>query len=261
MGSQGGIAGGTMGTIITVLVTNLLLSIGIMILQTPFADVVTDETSFSCTAGTATASTCSLSPSSFYRGVNETTGVRQDQIVPNSKIPGLSIKASEGSITSSTLNADGTEIKIVGTSLATTGVAATGSYRAANDNDLRALWLALPMIAIVGGVTGLFAMASSVSLQGQGTGRIMSGIVALIVGASLVTVQNQFVNNAQNSYAATPEFIGLDAIWILLELSFVFIILAIAFGLVSGNSVFGYAKSKLSKKSKKAMNRSFSMGG
>ena len=107
----------------------------------------------------------------------------------------------------------------------------------------------------------MFAMASSVSLQGAGTGRIMSGIVALIVGASLVTVQNQFVFNAQKAYESTPEFIGLGAIWILLELSFVFIILAIAFGLVSGNSVFGYAKGKLSKKSKKEMNRSFSMGG
>lgn len=261
LNTKGGVAGGTMSTIIMVLVTNLLLSIGIIILQQPFTDIVTKEVTGSCVFGSATASSCTLNPPSFYRYVNPTTG--EAAAGPPGELRGfdtseITVTGATANSTTFSLSANGATLNITN---AGTGTAVTGGPKYLgrdSENTLGALWLALPMLTIIGGVTGLFGMASSVSLQGSGTGRIMSGIVALIVGATLVTVQSDFINNAQVAYAAVPQFVGLDVIWILLELSFIFIILAIAFGLVSGNSVFGYAKEKIGGR-KKRMKRAFSM--
>ena len=119
----------------------------------------------------------------------------------------------------------------------------TGTYLADRDSLIRQLWLALPLLIVIGGVSGIMAMAASTGGGEGGSRQMLMGVLVVIVGAILVTVQISFVDAAQEAYAVAPSFIGLSGatggvIFPILNLAYLIVMITIAFGMFGGQSVW-----------------------
>ena len=208
----------------------LFISLGLELIRDPFVDIVTKDYSqtTSVTADSSGAGTLTLSHSHFF------TDTERMSVMG----------ATDGDVTS------GTTVGSDRKALSLTGLAASSSQSVTvsslqdKGGTIDALWKTLPFFMLMGVVSAIIGLsvAGGTSLGSSALHtRILTGVIVLVIGGILTSVQGSFVESARTAYSNAPDFTGITLGLPLLDLAYVLVLLGLTFGMFGGGDLVGRA--------------------
>ena len=103
-----------------------------------------------------------------------------------------------------------------------TGGSATATYPVADTGMAKQLAKVLPIILVLGLMIGLFGM---VGMNGFGSGKASDALIgiaiAIAIGVVMLTVMDDFINDAETLFKTTTSFMGVGTVLAVLEVLYV----------------------------------------
>ena len=208
----------------------LFISLGLELIRDPFVDIVTRPytQTTSVTANSSGAGTLTLSRNHFFTDTEAMSVVG----------------ATDGDVTSgTTVGADRKSLSITGLTASTSQSVEVTSLQD-EGGTIDALWKTLPffmLMGVVGAIIGLSVAGGSSLGSSPLHTRILTGVIVLVIGGILTSVQSSFVGSARTAFSNAPDFTGITLGLPLLDLAYVLVLLSLTFGMFGGGALVGRA--------------------
>ena len=219
-----------LGTILAI----LFISLGMELIRNPFTNIVTKDytQTTSVTADANGAGTMTLSKRHFFTDTERLTASA----------------ATDGDVTSGvTLGSDRKTLSITGLTASSTQNVTVNSLQD-EGGIIDPLWRTLPFFMLMGVVAAVLGVSA---YSGAALGstdlhvRILTGVIVLVIGGILTSVQSSFVDSASDAFSNAPDFTGISLGLPLLDLAYVLVLLGLTFGMFGGGTLVRRAKSTI----------------
>ncbi len=206
----------------------VFISLGLDLIRVPFVDIVTEPytQTTSVTSDANGAATVSLAQRHFFTDTESLSVVG----------------ATSGDVTANTtVGANRKTLSITEFPASTTQDVTVSSLQD-KGGTIDPLWKALPFFMLMGVIAAIIGLsvAGGASLGGSDLHtRILTGVIVLVIGGILTSVQGSFVEATRSSYSNAPDFVGITLGLPLLDLAYVLVLLGLTFGMFGGGKLVG----------------------